>query len=761
MRFFCIAILLSLFGCGASHTDNVASHQNWPTRETLMQSLWDADTVMIVYSAADGDVAKAIGNAIQKLNDMTDKLVVQAERDDKITEYSVQHYPLYVVGTYNNTLMRRFDGIVPADLSPEGFIFDDTHYNAVSDILKIATYPNAFNPQLPVTIVYGNNADYLAQFLQPKLDDENGFFFWDQWGYQVFHDNHRMAMGNFSEEASDRWSLDKKLHYTFDYTGKKVHENAYFALYDHNAETEQLICNDYVIQTGKNIGELETFSGKKSGKPYSIHIYPSAEVKTLMFNDPTETIVDDANLQVHTVIKDEYLNISNGYELIPAVRNVMGDAQLTILEKGMAVRFTPDWLSYGYLTWAYRLQDADVFPPLHELLDNTLYANNSPLIADCAAAVYIDYLIDRFGRETFLKKYNNWKQNDPELTEDEAGWKKYCEVHLAGTVITRPKEKQFPYLRGFNFAHEGYAVYNGYMGSLAQVSLDSIHALGSNTVSIIPYAGFRSMNDPHPFRLSNNGGSENDAAVVRAAYNAHMLGMDVMLKPQIWSWMGWTGDIEMQDQQEWNAFFAYYDEWIMHYAMLAEVYHMPFLCAGVEFGKATLAQPQQWEVLFEKIRKVYSGKLVYAANWGEEVENITFWDKLDYIGVNCYYPLTDKKDPSDTELMAGFTQNMRKLESLSKQYHKKVLFTEIGFTSTKYPWLAPHKESETDEYDANAQDRCYQIMAKCLSDQDWIAGVYLWKWPSYMSHTDRNSMGFTPCGKPAENTVREWFGSMP
>ena len=49
-------------------------------------------------------------------------------------------------------------------------------------------------------------------------------------------------------------------------------------------------------------------------------------------------------------------------------------------------------------------------------------------------------------------------------------------------------------------------------------------------------------------------------------------------------------------------------------------------------------------------RAVYKGKLTYAANWDGEFEEVAFWDALDVIGVQAYFPLTEERVPSVTKL---------------------------------------------------------------------------------------------------------------
>ena len=40
------------------------------------------------------------------------------------------------------------------------------------------------------------------------------------------------------------------------------------------------------------------------------------------------------------------------------------------------------------------------------------------------------------------------------------------------------------------------------------------------------------------------------------------------------------------------------------------------------------------------------GVLTYAANWWKEYEAVTFWNALDYVGIQGYFELSTEEDPS-------------------------------------------------------------------------------------------------------------------
>jgi hypothetical protein len=53
--------------------------------------------------------------------------------------------------------------------------------------------------------------------------------------------------------------------------------------------------------------------------------------------------------------------------------------------------------------------------------------------------------------------------------------------------------------------------------------------------------------------------------------------------------------------------------------------------------------------------------LAYAANAahpGHEFTHVSFWDRLDVIGLDAYFPLTDLGDPTIEQLVAAWSENV-------------------------------------------------------------------------------------------------------
>jgi len=284
--------------------------------------------------------------------------------------------------------------------------------------------------------------------------------------------------------------------------------------------------------------------------------------------------------------------------------------------------------------------------------------------------------------------------------------------------------------------------------------------MGTNAISITPFSFMRNPAAAVQLPYSDGPGAENDESVVHAARTAQDLDMVVMLKPHIWLRNSWPGEIEMASPQEWDRFFTYYFRWIAHYALLAQMQRVEILCVGVELSKATVGHEERWREIFSNLRLIYGGALTYAANWGSEFETVSFWDDLDYMGINCYYPLSDEPGASDQALEQGVARILTTIERVARAYDRRVIITEIGFCSTPSPWVKPFERERGVTVDLEAQARCYEIFLSGLGGRPEYAGIYWWKWPSFLEYGGSQHSGFTPNGKTAEEIVRKWYGSI-
>lgn len=251
---------------------------------------------------------------------------------------------------------------------------------------------------------------------------------------------------------------------------------------------------------------------------------------------------------------------------------------------------------------------------------------------------------------------------------------------------------------------------------------------------------------------------ESASGITRTTELAKAEGIEVLLKPHIWTRNGWPGDINMKSESDWKKWFQQYTKFIVNYANLAEQLHVKILCVGTELHFASKREGD-WRALIDTVRQVYHGQLTYAANFNEEYEHIKFWDALDFIGIQSYFPLAQKEDAELADLIAAWDLHLKSIERTQASFSKPVIFTEIGYKSTNdtaiEPWRWPQKD-DMDQASTAMQAKCYEAFFQTAWKREWLVGAYFWKW---YPHNDSRMMevDFSPQGKEAEHVMAKWF----
>ncbi len=230
----------------------------------------------------------------------------------------------------------------------------------------------------------------------------------------------------------------------------------------------------------------------------------------------------------------------------------------------------------------------------------------------------------------------------------------------------------------------------------------------------------------------------------------------IMMKPQIWVWRGeFTGYIKMDNEADWKILETSYSKFILDYAKLAEETKSEILCIGTELEQFIVNRPEYWNNLISEIRKIYKGKLTYAANW-DEFKRTPFWKQLDFIGVDAYFPVSDKQTPTVEECIKGWQQHKNTIGNLSKKLKKPVLFTEYGYRSVNYTGKEPWKSDRSmTSVNLDAQTNATQALLETFWDEEWFAGGFVWKW--YHNHHaagGKSNTRFTPQNKPVESVLK-------
>ena len=187
--------------------------------------------------------------------------------------------------------------------------------------------------------------------------------------------------------------------------------------------------------------------------------------------------------------------------------------------------------------------------------------------------------------------------------------------------------------------------------------IDPVIEVGANYTAIMPFGFIRNLE--HPEIIHNTDRQwfgETRAGAHQYIDELRKKNIRIMLKPQIWVSRGeFTGFIEMTNEDDWSAFENSYSNFILEFAEVASSLDIEIFCIGTELEKFIKNRPEYWFNLIKEIKKVYKGKLTYAANW-DEFKRTPFWDQLDFIGLDAYFPVSNEKTPSLEDCMKGWAK---------------------------------------------------------------------------------------------------------
>ena len=246
-----------------------------------------------------------------------------------------------------------------------------------------------------------------------------------------------------------------------------------------------------------------------------------------------------------------------------------------------------------------------------------------------------------------------------------------------------------------------------------------------------------------------------DTALAIAIARAHELGMKVMLKPMVDPEDVYTyfrGAIP--SSPEW---FENYEAFIISYARFAKENNVDLLCIGCEF-KGTEHDEASWRHIIDKVKEHYTGPLTYAATF-DSFQSITWWDSLDYVGIDGYFPLTNKNDPSPDDLRQAWNRIANAIEYWALTIRKPIIFTEIGYRSGDGNNMEPANWIAALDHDLQEQFDSYSAAFQALWSRPWFYGFYWWIWESNPDAGGLNDTDFTPQNKPTQGLIRSWYSS--
>ena len=294
---------------------------------------------------------------------------------------------------------------------------------------------------------------------------------------------------------------------------------------------------------------------------------------------------------------------------------------------------------------------------------------------------------------------------------------------------------------------------------LTSDDLNNLTRVNPNWVAIVPYAFSQNGLPGVNFNYRRQWYGERTRGAIEAIVTAKEFGYKVMIKPHVWvRGEGWPGEFKLEGEDDWQKWEDEYTRYVLRYAGIADSLDADLLCIGTEFREAVKARPEYWLKLIDKVKKIYSGDLTYAANW-DNYREVQFWDQLDYIGIDAYFPLTEAKQPEVVDLRNAWKPHQEELLSISEDLGKQILFTEYGYRSVEFCTKGPWESAGDRPVNMVAQKNAYEALYQTFWYQPWFAGGFLWKW-----HPDHENAGgvadrkFTPQNKHAQHVVAKWYG---
>ncbi|HZL85287.1 MAG TPA: hypothetical protein VFD07_07930 [Candidatus Krumholzibacteria bacterium] len=271
-------------------------------------------------------------------------------------------------------------------------------------------------------------------------------------------------------------------------------------------------------------------------------------------------------------------------------------------------------------------------------------------------------------------------------------------------------------------------------------TMADLRAVGATWVSIHPYArigedgmvAFRPIDPSAP-----------PAHLARPIAAAHAAGLEIAITPHLAHWgskFSWAGDIEFATAEEWQRFFDTYTTWVVTLARACP--DADGFVLGTEIDR-TLGHEERWRELIRQVRAVTSAPLTYGANW-TDYARVPFWDALDAIGVQAYFPLADSVGASAAEIEAGWAARMTELREFAAKKNRRIVFTELGynraFAAPVRPWEAAVDGVEAED----VQEACLRIALAAVEREPCVAGAFLWKWFPNPHPVGRNFQLATP-----------------
>lgn len=242
-----------------------------------------------------------------------------------------------------------------------------------------------------------------------------------------------------------------------------------------------------------------------------------------------------------------------------------------------------------------------------------------------------------------------------------------------------------------------------------------------------------------------------DQEVISMIEYAKSLDLTVILKPMVNVSDGtWRAHINFFDtdvpcEPKWSEWFAAYNEFILHYAEIAEQTACSMFVVGCEMVNADRRE-EEWLHLIQEVRQCYKGLITYNCDKYQE-HVVKWWDAVDVISASGYYPINDWEEQLD------------RIERVVKEHNKPFFFCEAGCPSWEGGDLLPNDWTVRGAANEEVQRRWYEEMFHATSKRSWVKGFAMWDWKAHLYPIDKatENRDYAVYGKSTEKVIYDYY----
>jgi hypothetical protein len=312
-------------------------------------------------------------------------------------------------------------------------------------------------------------------------------------------------------------------------------------------------------------------------------------------------------------------------------------------------------------------------------------------------------------------------------------------------------------------------------------AIDRVADLGLNTLQVVTPVFQKHGASKRVSVMVGPGRGPTAQQLIDLLQHAEERGLTTILMPQVNftepRGNEWRGQISPPD---WGPWWASYKKIIKRYLAIATLSDVDVFTVGCEL--LTTLAPQQnheqhWHEIIRHCRAQFDGKLTFSTTW-DTYQRVSFWDKLDYIGVSGYWDLTayatDASSPSRPAINRRWRAIQKKLFAFSKKHDTPLLITELGYPSLPWALKDPWNYVNTENVgpDHAAQARGYRAFLR-----NWagyitppgqppqrtpdngapaVGGAVFYEWDVYAKPPAKDT-GMGIKGKPAYDVLARWI----